>query len=61
MATTEFYITAGLPPDDNSGDDGTTYFYITAGLPPDDIVSGGGNAPTGTIYGPLMGPLGGPV
>ena len=42
MATTEFYITAGLPPDDNSGDDGTTYFYITAGLPPDDTAVGGG-------------------
>lgn len=39
MATTKFYITAGLPPDDNGADDGTTLFYITAGLPPDDTAA----------------------
>lgn len=40
MASTEFHITAGPSPDDNSGDDGSTLFYITAGLPPDDDDAG---------------------
>jgi hypothetical protein len=61
MASTKFYITAGLPPDDNGSDDGSTLFYITAGLPPDDTAAGGAVAPTSVLYGPLCGPLAGPI
>ena len=37
MASSKFYITAGLVPKDNQGDDGSSKFYITAGLIPDDF------------------------
>ena len=36
MASTKFYITAGLIPKDDQGEDGSTKFYITAGLVKDD-------------------------
>lgn len=41
-----------------SAADGTARKWIGVAI---GVTAGGGNAPTGTIYGPLMGPLGGPV
>lgn len=45
MATSQHYITAGIPPDDNGADDGSTLFYITAGLVPDDTAAAGVTMP----------------
>ena len=53
MATTQFYIAAGLPPDDNGADDGSTLFYITAGLVPDDVAAGEGRTTRNTRAWPL--------
>ena len=62
MADNTFYISAGLPPIDNSTGATANTFYISAGLVPDDTTGGSGvTAPTSTLYGPLMGPFGGPI
>lgn len=60
MAATDYYITAGLPPNDTA-DDGATKFYICAGFPPVTTAPGGAVAPTSVLDGPLCGPLDGPI
>jgi len=57
----EYHISAGLIPIDNSSGATANSYYISAGLVPDDVAAGGVAAPTGVIYGPLVGALGGPV
>jgi len=39
MASTKFYITSGLPPNDTA-DDGSSKIYVTSGFVPDDTESG---------------------
>jgi len=41
--------------------DGTTRSGTTCDIGPDEIAAAGGNAPTGALQGPLVGPFGGPV
>jgi hypothetical protein len=64
MAATNAYITAGLPYPKDSGQTpgaGETVAFITAGVPKVVEAAAGGNAPTGHLYGPLVGSLGGPI
>lgn len=42
MADNTFYISAGLPPIDNSTGATANTFYISAGLVPDDTAGGSG-------------------
>lgn len=38
----EFYISAGLIPDDSGDSMAANTFYVSAGLVPDDVAAGGG-------------------
>lgn len=59
-ASTKSYIVAGIETQKDANATGSTKFYITAGLPKIKTVVAVA-APTGVFYGPLIGPLGGPV
>ena len=41
MATTKFYITSGVLPND-AADTGSTKFYVTSGFVPDTVAAAGG-------------------
>lgn len=57
MAETEVRVTAGIPSIENTGE---VDFFITAGIP-NAWAAAGAVAPTGVLYGPLVGPFGGPI
>lgn len=59
-ASTKSYIVAGIETQKDADATGSTKFYITAGLPKIKTVAAG-VVPTGVFYGPLLGPLGGPI
>ena len=51
-----------VPTDDIEGDARNTGSGEQTSIGADEYVAAGGsNAPTGTIYGPLVGPMGGPI
>ena len=57
----QYYISAGITPIDNSSGATSNNYYISAGIVPDDTAAPTGASPTSVFYGPLVGPLGGPL